>query len=167
MSRKTKITIGVVTGLLTVLVGTALAFSNVSLILGNTPINYDFGNVLGTYIGSVPATVMFNEFTMKPGDSVPWHYHKAMAYVVLERGTLSEQDVNPTTQQCESFDFKAPVAFVEQPGQIHTVTNTGNDSNVIIWSTAFPKSDGIANILPQFKAGGIYFASEPAACQSQ
>lgn len=165
MSRKTKITIGVMTGLLTVLVGTALAFSNVFLILGNTPVDYDFGNVLGSYIGPEPATVMFHEFTMKPGDTVPWHYHKAVAYVVLERGTLSEKDVNPATQQCESFDFKAPVAFVEQPGQVHTVTNNGQDSNLIIWSTAFPKSDGIAHILPQFKAGGIYFTSPPAACR--
>lgn len=88
MSRKKTIALSLIA--VAILVGTAMAFSNISLVLGTIP-SYDFGNKFG---GAQPATIQFHTFTMKPGDTVPWHYHKALSYVVLERGTLTEAHVD-------------------------------------------------------------------------
>ena len=85
MSQKTKIAVGLVAGILIVLTGAAFALSNIALTLG-TASSYDFGGD----IGSVPATVQIHVFTMKPGDTVPWHYHKGPSYVILARGHLTE-----------------------------------------------------------------------------
>lgn len=137
------------------LVGTALAFSNVSLTLGSGA-SYDFGNQGGVQ----PATIQFHTFTMKPGDTVPWHYHKAMSYAVLERGTLTETHADESGS-CVSAQFSAGIGFVEQPGEVHTVTNSGHGAALVTWATAFPTSDGTLQISPQFIAGGIYFASPP------
>lgn len=146
MSRRSKIAAVVLS--LAVLVGTALALANISLTLGSTP-SYDFGSY-----GVHPATVQFHSFTVKPGEMIPWHYHKAISYVVLERGTLTETHVQDGS--CVSEEFQAGSAFVEQPGEVHTVANTGRSVAVITWATAFPTSDGVHEHLPQFTLGGIY-----------
>ena len=83
---------------LTILVGTAFALSTISLTLGSLP-SYDFGTVNLTTgdidpVGTKPATVQFQTFTVKPGEAFDWHYHKAVAYVAIEHGTLSERHIN-------------------------------------------------------------------------
>jgi quercetin dioxygenase-like cupin family protein len=156
--RKTKIVICVMAGVLTVFVGAGLALSNVALTLG-TVASYDFGVFGPGY--PVPGTVQIHVFTMKPGDAVPWHYHKAPSYVILRRGTLTEQHFDPQTGQCVSEKLTAGNAFVEPPGLVHHVTNTGNDEAVIWWSTVFPKSDGIVEFTPAFRVGGVYPVPPP------
>lgn len=139
--------------------GTAYALSNISLTLGTTP-SYDFG----AYGGTQPATIQFHTFVMKPGDTIPWHQHKALSYVVLERGKLRETHMDETTGQCVSEEFSAGSAFIEQPGVKHTVTNSGRSVAVITWATAFPSSDGVLRISPRFVTGGVYFVNAP--CES-
>jgi quercetin dioxygenase-like cupin family protein len=119
--------------------------------------SYDFGS----QFGKAPATVQFHTFTMKPGDTIPWHYHKALSYVVLERGTLTETHADPNTGACASEEFGAGNAFIEEPNEVHTVSNTGKGAAVITWATAVPTSDGVLQIAPQFGAGGIYFSAPP------
>jgi quercetin dioxygenase-like cupin family protein len=157
MSRKRKIAAGVLISLVTLLVGSALALSNIALFLGTIP-QYDFGVAGPGY--PVPATVQIHAFTMKPGDTVPWHYHKALSYVILAHGTLTEEHL-VGSDNCESEDFTTGSAFAESPGQIHTVTNTGNSVAVIWWATVFPKSDGIVEFAPGFKVGGVYPVPAP------
>src|ERR1043166_7430561 len=137
LSRRRKDSVGVAIGLVTVLVGTALALSDISITLG-TVAHYDFGAFGPGY--PVPGTIQIQAFTMKPGDTVPWHYHKGVSYVILSRGTLTEQHV-VAPDQCASEELLAGNAFVEPPGQVHSVTNTGNEAAVIWWATIFPKSD--------------------------
>src|SRR5437879_7104059 len=85
--------------------------------------------------------IQLHALTMSPGDAIPWHYHKGVSYVILARGTLIEQHiVGP--DQCSSEEVTAGSAFVESPGTVHTVVNTGNDVALIWWATIFPKSDG-------------------------
>jgi quercetin dioxygenase-like cupin family protein len=98
---------------------------------------------------------------MAPGESIPWHFHKATSYVVLARGTLTEQHV-AGPNQCGVEEFAAGAAFVEPPGALHTVTNTGNDAALIWWATVFPQSDGVARFTPSFKTGGVYPAEAPS-----
>lgn len=161
MSQRRKIAGGLLTGLVTILVGTALALSNISFTTG-TVAGYDFGSFGPGY--PVPGTIQIQAFTMKPGDTVPWHYHKATSYVILARGTLTEQHV-VAADQCASEELTARSAFVEPPGLVHEVINTGNDVAVIWWATIFPKKDGILHFSAEFKSGGVYVVNPPPSCQ--
>jgi hypothetical protein len=157
MSRKRKISVGIVIALVTVLTGTALALSSISFKIG-TVASYDFGGYGPGY--PIPGTIQLQAFTLKPGDTIPWHYHKGVSYVILSRGTLTEQHVVGPAQ-CASEELTAGNAFVESPGQVHSVTNTGQDVAVISWATIFPKSDGVVQYNPEFKSGGIYLVTAP------
>ena len=157
MSRKTKISIGMVIALVTVLTGTALALSSISFNIG-TVASYDFGGYGPGF--PIPATIQIQAFKLNPGETIPWHSHKGVSYVILSRGTLTEQHlVGPA--RCASEELTAGSAFVESPGQVHSVTNTGQDVAVISWATIFPKSDGIVQYNPEFKFGGIYLVTAP------
>src|SRR5271157_1556117 len=80
MSRKRKISVGIVIALVTVLTGTALALSSISFKIG-TVASYDFGGYGPGY--PIPGTIQLQAFTLKPGDIIPWHYHKGVSYVIL------------------------------------------------------------------------------------
>src|SRR5215510_12522409 len=157
LSRKGKVSVGLAIGLATILAGTAFALSNISFTLGTTA-SYDFDGFGPGY--AVPDTIQIQTFVMKHGDTIPWHYHKGVSYVILSRNTLTEQHlVGP--DQCESKELSAGSAFVEPAGLVHSVTNTGNDVAVIWWATIFPQSDGIVQFSPEFKSGGVYPANPP------
>ena len=156
--KKNKIAICVIAGVLTMFVGTGLALSNIALTLG-TVASYEFGAFGPGY--PVPGTVQIHVFTMKPGDAVPWHYHKGLSYVILAYGSLTEQHLLEPNH-CESEEFTAGSAFVESPGRVHSVKNTGNNVAVIWWATVFPKSDGIVEFAPGFKVGGVYPVEAPS-----
>jgi quercetin dioxygenase-like cupin family protein len=149
MSRK-KIWALVLISCLTVLAATAFAFSEISFNSG-TVSSYDFGGYGPGY--PVPGTVVVEGFTMRPGDVVPWHYHKGQSYVIVLRGTVSEQEL-VGANECETRQDLAGTAFVEPPGHIHQVTNNGHGVAVIWWATIFPQSDGI-------QSDGTYFVDAP------
>jgi len=143
--------------LVTTLAGTAWALANINLTLG-TVASYDFGGFGPGY--PVPATIQIHAFTMNPGDAIPWHYHKGVSYVILAHGTLTEQHlVGPG--QCASEELTAGSAFVESPGQVHNVINTGRGQARIWWATVFPESDGVVRFTPEFRAGGVYPVNAP------
>jgi quercetin dioxygenase-like cupin family protein len=157
MSRKRRIAAGVVLALTTGLVGTAFALADISFTTGTTA-SYDFGGFGPGF--PVPGTVQIQAFTLAPGETIPWHFHKATSYVVVARGTLTEQHVAGPSQ-CDSEEVAAGTAFVEPAGAVHTVTNSGNGSALIWWATVFPESDGVARFTPSFKSGGVYPAAVP------
>jgi quercetin dioxygenase-like cupin family protein len=157
MSRTRRIAAAVVIALTTIFVGTALALSNISFTTG-TAASFDFGAFGPGY--PVPGTVQIQAFTVAPGETFPWHFHKATSYVILVRGTLTEQHVTGP-DQCASEEFGAGTAFVESPGAVHTVTNTGTNAAVVWWATVFPQSDGVPQFTPSFKSGGSYPADVP------
>ena len=158
MSRKRRIAAGVVIALTTVLVGTAFALADISFITG-TIASYDFGGFGPGF--PVPGTVQIQAFTLAPGETIPWHFHKATSYVVLARGTLTEQHV-AGPNQCESEEVAAGSAFIEPAGAVHTVTNSGRVSAGIWWATVFPESDGVVPFTPSFKSGGSYPVDVPS-----
>jgi hypothetical protein len=123
-----------------------------------SPASYDFAGYGPGY--PVPGTIQIQAFALKPGETIPWHYHKGLSYVILERGTLTEQHLTGP-DQCASEEVSAGSAFVESPGQVHSVTNTGHHVAVIWWATVFPKSDGITQFNSEFKAGGLYPVDTP------
>jgi ribosomal protein L27 len=156
-SRKARVSAAVAIAFVTLLAGTAWSLANINLKLG-TVASYDFGGFGPGY--PVPGTIQIHAFTMNPGDTIPWHYHKGVSYVILAHGSLTEQHlVGPDL--CGSEEVTAGSAFVESPGQVHKVTNTGRGAAVIWWATIFPESDGIVRFSPQFEAGGVYPANAP------
>jgi quercetin dioxygenase-like cupin family protein len=157
MSQTRRIAAGVVIGLTTIFIGTALALSNVSFTTGTTA-SFDFGAFGPGY--PIPGTVQIQGFTVAPGEAFPWHFRKATSYVILVRGTLTEQHVSGLNK-CESEELSAGSAFVEPPGAVHTVMNSGRDVAVIWWATVFPQSDGVVPFTPSFKSGGTYPADVP------
>ena len=160
---------GATLGALTILAGTAFALSSISLTLGSVPVNYDFGTIHLTTggadpVGTKPATVQFHTFHVKPGETLDWHYHRGLAYVVIEHGTLSEQHVNDNGTCSGWVAFGAGSAFVEDPGDVHRVANSGRSDAVVTWATAFPAEDGVFQLLPQFTVGGVYPPPNPPSC---
>src|SRR5215467_7657005 len=112
LSRKGKVSVGLAIGLVTILAGTALALANIYFTLG-TVASYDFGAFGPGY--PVPGSIQIQTFVMKPGDTIPWHYHKGVSYVILSHGTLIEQHlIGP--DQCETESVSAGSAFVEPAG---------------------------------------------------
>src|SRR5437762_1124850 len=85
-------------------------------------------------------------------------YSEECKYVA--KGTLTEEHL-VSTDQCLSEEFTQGSAFVESPGQVHSVKNTGNNVAVIWWATVFPQSDGLVEFAPGFKAGGVYPVPAP------
>ena len=169
MSITRKVAGGAVVGILTILAGTAFALSNVSLTLGSVPGSYDFGTINLTtgdvdHVGTKPATVQVHTFHVKPGEALGWHYHRGLAYVVIEHGALSEQHLNGNGTCAAWETFGTGSAFVEQPGEVHRVANTGKSDAVVTWATAFPTEDGVFQILPQFTVGGVYPPPNPPSC---
>ena len=158
MSRTRRIAAGVVIALTTVLVGTAVALADISFTAGTTA-SFDFGGYGPGF--PVPGTVQIQGFTLAPGESIPWHIHKATSYVVLARGTLTEQHV-AGPNQCDSEEVAAGSAFIEPAGAVHTVTNTGRSAALIWWATVFPESDGVVPFTPSFRSGGVYPANVPS-----
>src|SRR5215467_1111315 len=151
LSRNARIAAAVGIGLVTVVAGTALALSNIALKLG-TVASDDFGGYGPGY--PVPGTVQIHAFTLNPGDSIPWHYHKGVSFVMLAHGSVTEQHV-VGANQCESEELTAGSAFVESPGAVHHVTNPGSNVAVIWWATIFPQSDGI--VQPDFDTNRYIF----------
>ena len=124
-------------------------------------------------MGTKPATVQVHTFTVKPGETIDWHYHRALAYVVIEHGTLSEQHLNGNGTCSAWVAFGAGSAFVG-PGEVHKVTNTGKGEAVITWATAFPTEDGVfkfslssqsaASILPRTRRGATESLDQLKPC---
>lgn len=156
--KKAKITALLTVGILTIWLGTSFCLANITLLMGTTT-SYDFAGYGPGY--AIPATLQIQAFTLKPGEGVPWHYHKAPSYVIVTHGHLTMQQlVGP--DQCASMEMRTGSGFVENPGMIHTVSNTGHDIAVIWWATVYPKSDPIVQYTPEFKSGGIYPVPTPS-----
>ena len=86
--------------------------------------------------------------------------HMLMTFEGFTLEALTGRSPN-TLRQCASEEVTAGSAFVESPGQVHSVTNTGYDLAVIWWASIFPKSDGIVRFSSEFRAGGVYPVNAP------
>jgi quercetin dioxygenase-like cupin family protein len=74
------------------------------------------------------------QFTIFPGETVPWHYHPGRIYGVIVGGTLTEE------KGCgrPADIITAGSAFSEAPRAIHRVFNYGIEPVVIVFTFIVP-----------------------------
>ena len=80
-----------------------------------------------------PANAEMVGLTLKVGDVIPWHYHQGPAYVIVSRGTLTEDDGCGHVRQ-----FEAGTAFQEEPGHVHQVSNQSHGAVVLYFTSVYP-----------------------------
>jgi quercetin dioxygenase-like cupin family protein len=89
------------------------------------------------------------QFTILPGETVPWHYHPGKIYGVIVSGTLTEDHGcgEPLGQ------LSAGSAFIEQAGAIHQVFNYGTEPVVIVFTFIVPAANKDYNGITLFVNG--------------
>jgi quercetin dioxygenase-like cupin family protein len=67
--------------------------------------------------------VAMARITVDPGGSSGWHSHPGGAIIVINQGTLTVY--RSVDSQCLTNTYTAGQAFVERPGEVVDVVNTG------------------------------------------
>jgi quercetin dioxygenase-like cupin family protein len=121
---------GVVTAL-TVAPGGATAPSG----LVNVPLARGTNASDGTIPLQVGTDVAMAQITVEPGGSSGWHSHPGGAIVVVKTGTLTVH--RSLGSQCQTTTYSAGQAFIERPGEVDDVVNTGTVPYVLF--VTFPR----------------------------
>jgi quercetin dioxygenase-like cupin family protein len=69
------------------------------------------------------------QITVDVGGSSGWHSHPGGAIVVAKHGTLTT--CHAAGDRCEATDYSAGQAFIDRPGEVGGVFNTGTDPYVL------------------------------------
>ena len=77
----------------------------------------------GTIPLQVGTDIVMSQITVVPGGSSGWHSHPGGAIVVVSQGSLTVY--RSIGSQCEITTYGAQQAFVERPGEVDQVINTG------------------------------------------
>ncbi len=95
-------------------------------------------------VGALPSGELVEsfQFTLGPGESVPWHFHPGPLYGIIVSGTLTEDEGCGNNLNV----FKAGSAFSETAGRVHRVFNYGVDPVTIVFTGIFPACYGNYNI---------------------
>jgi quercetin dioxygenase-like cupin family protein len=125
--------------LLLVLVGVAV-YGGIALAtppsgLTNVPLARGTNLSHGTIPLQVGTDVAMAQITVNPGGSAGWHSHPGGAIVVVKTGTLTVY--TPVGSQCQIATYSAGQAFIERPGEVDQVINTGTTPYVLF--VTFPR----------------------------
>jgi quercetin dioxygenase-like cupin family protein len=89
----------------------------------------------GTIPLQVGTDVAMAQITVVPGGSSGWHSHPGGAIIIVKQGTLT---VNRAIgSQCQTTTYSAGQAFIERPGEVDQVVNTGTVPYVLL--VTFPR----------------------------
>ena len=75
------------------------------------------------------------QITVNPGGSSGWHSHPGGAIIIVQQGTLTVY--SPAGRQCRTTTYSAGQAFIERPGEVDDVLNTGTVPYVLY--VTFPR----------------------------
>jgi quercetin dioxygenase-like cupin family protein len=89
----------------------------------------------GTIPLQVGADVAMLQITVDPGGSSGWHSHPGGAIIVVKQGTLTVY--RALGSQCQTSTYNAGQAFIERPGEVDQVVNTGTIPYVLF--VTFPR----------------------------
>lgn len=90
----------------------------------------------GTIPLQVGTDVAMAQITVNPGGSSGWHSHPGGAIIVVKQGTLSVYSPHGSSQ-CQVITYNAGQAFIERPGEVDQVVNTGTIPYVLY--VTFPR----------------------------
>ena len=107
----------------------------------------------GTIPLQVGTDIAMAEITVVPGGSSGWHSHPGGAIVVVKQGSLTVY--RSIGSQCEVASYSAGQAFIERPGEVDQVINTGSISYVLY--VTFPR-------VPQGESPKIDVSPDPGTC---
>ncbi|MDP9302209.1 MAG: cupin domain-containing protein [Actinomycetota bacterium] len=89
--------------------------------------------------GTIPlkagSDVAIAQITVSPGGSSGWHSHPGGAIVVVQQGSLTMYKA--VGSQCQTMTYTAGQAFIERPGEVDQVINTGTAPYVLF--VTFPR----------------------------
>ena len=89
--------------------------------------------------GSLPieqgTDIVVAQITVSPGGSSGWHTHPGGAIIVINKGSLTVYKSRGSN--CEVFTYSTGQAFIERPGEIDDVVNTGSSPYVLL--VTFPR----------------------------
>ena len=89
----------------------------------------------GTIPLQVGTDVAMAQITVDPGGSTGWHSHPGGAIIVVKQGSLTvHQSIG---SQCQTTTYSAGQAFIERPGEVDQVINTGTTPYVLF--VTFPR----------------------------
>ena len=77
----------------------------------------------GTIPLQVGTDIAMAQITVDPGGSSGWHSHPGGAIIVVKQGTLTVH--RSIGSQCQTETYSAGQAFIERPGEVDQVVNTG------------------------------------------
>jgi quercetin dioxygenase-like cupin family protein len=89
----------------------------------------------GTIPLQVGTDVAMAQITVDPGGSSGWHSHPGGAIIVVKTGTLTVFE--SVGSQCQATTYSAGQTFVERPGEVDDVLNTGSVPYVLL--VTFPR----------------------------
>jgi len=121
---------GVVTAMT---LGTSVATAPVGLT--NIPLARGSNMSDGTIPLKAGSDVAIAQITVGPGGSSGWHSHPGGAIVVVQQGSLTVY--RSVGSECQSTTYTAGQAFLERPGEVNQVINTGADPYVLF--VTFPR----------------------------
>ena len=110
---------------------------------GATPpsglMNVPLARGTNTSDGTIPlqagSDVAVAQITVSPGGSSGWHSHPGGAIVVVQQGSL--RLYKSVGSQCQTTTYTAGQAFVERPGEVDQVINTGTAPYTLL--VTFPR----------------------------
>jgi quercetin dioxygenase-like cupin family protein len=103
--------------------------------LTNVPLARGTNTTEGTIPLQAGSDVAIAQITVDPGGSSGWHSHPGGAIVVVQQGSLTVY--KSVGSQCASTTYTAGQAFVERPGEVDQVINTGTAPYVLF--VTFPR----------------------------
>lgn len=125
--------------LLVVLAGVAVYVGNVLATppsgLTQVPLARGTNVSNGTIPLQVGTDVAMTQITVVPGGSSGWHSHPGGAIIVVKQGTLTVY--RALGSQCQTSTYNAGEAFIERPGEVDQVINTGTIPYVLF--VTFPR----------------------------
>ena len=77
----------------------------------------------GTIPLQVGTDVAMVQITVVPGGSSGWHSHPGGAIVIVKQGQATVNQARGN--QCQTTTYSAGQAFIERPGEVDQVVNTG------------------------------------------
>ena len=103
--------------------------------LTNIPLARGTNTSDGTIPLKAGSDVAMAQITVNPGGSSGWHSHPGGAIMVVQQGSLTVY--TSVGSKCQTTTYTAGQAFIERPGEVDQVINTGTNPYVLF--VTFPR----------------------------